>query len=112
MPRSTPQGGLLYTAAMDNTIRMWDLDSLQCIKNLRERRNEITSMIYLPRANVIITGHEDFELKMWSIDSQQEACLRTVTGDAIHENTISALCWVGSSVEDSSAGCVPGGATG
>jgi WD40 repeat protein len=106
--RPTPQGGLLYTAAMDNTegtttdntIRMWDADALECIKCLKEKKDEITAMIYLPRANVIVTGHEPGELKIWSLDSQQEACLRTVTGQIIHENTISALMWVASVPDD------------
>lgn len=102
--RPTPQGGLLYTAAMDdtddkstdNTIRMWDADGLECIKCLKEKKDEITAMVYLPRANVIVTGHEPGELKIWSLDSHHEACLRTVTGQAIHDNTISALLWVAS----------------
>jgi len=108
--RPTPQGGLLYTAAMDNTdekstdntIRMWDADALECIKCLKEKKDEITAMVYLPRANVIVTGHEPGELKIWSLDSQQEACLRTVTGQAIHENTISALMYVTSGPDDDS----------
>uniref|UniRef100_A0A6U6H4D5 Uncharacterized protein n=1 Tax=Zooxanthella nutricula TaxID=1333877 RepID=A0A6U6H4D5_9DINO len=89
--RSTSQGGLVYTAAMDNTIRLWDTDSLECIKCLKEKRHEITAMAHLPRANVIITGHENSDLKMWSLDCQMDACLRTVTGKSAHSNTISAL---------------------
>eukprot|EP00929_Paragymnodinium_shiwhaense_P016337 TRINITY_DN124628_c0_g1_i1.p1 TRINITY_DN124628_c0_g1~~TRINITY_DN124628_c0_g1_i1.p1 ORF type:complete len:751 (-),score=71.76 TRINITY_DN124628_c0_g1_i1:102-2354(-) len=95
--RATPQGGLLYTAAMDNTIRMWDTDSLECIKSLKEKRDEITAMVYLPLANVIITGHESRDLKMWSLDSQEEGYLRAVGGQHVHDNTISCLLWVPSS---------------
>lgn len=89
--RPTPQGGLLYTAAMDNTIRTWDADTLECIKCLREKKHEVTAMVYLPRANVIITGHENSDLKMWSVDCQMDACLRTVSGTSAHTNTISTL---------------------
>lgn len=89
--RPTPQGGLLYTGSMDNTIRVWDADTLECIKCLKEKKHEITAMVYLPRANVIITGHENSDLKMWSIDCQMEAVLRTVSGQGAHSNTISTL---------------------
>ena len=41
--RPTSQGGVLYTASMDNTIRMWDSDTLECIKCLKERKQEITA---------------------------------------------------------------------
>jgi len=110
--RPTPQGGLLYTASMDNTIRMWDTDTLECIKSLKEKKQEITAMVYLPRANVIVTGHENSDLKMWSLDCQQEACLKTVSGQSVHSNTISSLIWaniaVGSSPEAHSSD-EPGG---
>lgn len=89
--RPTAQGGLLYTAAMDNTIRTWDADTLESVKCLKEKKDEITAMVYLPRANVIITGHENSDLKMWSVDCQQSALLRTVSGTGAHTNTISTL---------------------
>lgn len=98
--RPTPQGGLLYTAAMDNTIRLWDTDAMECINSLREKKHEITAMAYLPRANAIITGHENSDLKMWSVDCQQEALLRTVSGQSVHENTISALVVAARGAED------------
>eukprot|EP00933_Yihiella_yeosuensis_P030724 TRINITY_DN24316_c0_g1_i1.p1 TRINITY_DN24316_c0_g1~~TRINITY_DN24316_c0_g1_i1.p1 ORF type:complete len:783 (+),score=121.17 TRINITY_DN24316_c0_g1_i1:121-2349(+) len=96
--RPTPQGGLLYTASMDNTIRMWDTDTLECIKCLKEKKQEITGMVYLPRANVIVTGHENSDMKMWALDCDQEACLKTVNGQSVHTNTISALIWANVSV--------------
>mmetsp|Transcript_83169 Transcript_83169/g.239013 ORF Transcript_83169/g.239013 Transcript_83169/m.239013 type:complete len:749 (-) Transcript_83169:115-2361(-) len=89
--RPTPQGCLLYTASMDNTIRLWDADTLESIKCLKEKKYEITAMLYLPRANVIITGHENSDLKMWSVDCAVEASLRTISGQGAHTNTISAL---------------------
>jgi len=48
-------------------------------------------MVYLPRANVIITGHENSDLKMWSVDCQMDNLLRTVSGSSAHTNTISTV---------------------
>jgi len=101
--RSAAQEGLLYTAAMDNMIKLWDTDSLECIKSLKEKKHEITAMVYLPQANVIVTGHENSDLKMWSVDCQQEASLRTVSGQAVHSNTISTLDWAAWGSSDLSA---------
>eukprot|EP00405_Crypthecodinium_cohnii_P038782 CAMPEP_0206537596 /NCGR_PEP_ID=MMETSP0325_2-20121206/7400_1 /ASSEMBLY_ACC=CAM_ASM_000347 /TAXON_ID=2866 /ORGANISM="Crypthecodinium cohnii, Strain Seligo" /LENGTH=744 /DNA_ID=CAMNT_0054034951 /DNA_START=1 /DNA_END=2236 /DNA_ORIENTATION=- len=89
--KQTPQGGILFTAAMDNTIRLWDAETLESIKVLKEKKHEVTAMVYLPQSNVIITGHENSELKMWSVDCPVEANLRTVSGQSAHSNTISAL---------------------
>lgn len=90
-------GPLLYTAAMDNTIRLWDADTLECVKVLREKRPEITAMVFLPCSNVVITGHENSDLKMWSLESSQDAALRTVSGASVHGNTISALTFISAS---------------
>lgn len=98
--RATTQGALLYSASMDNTIRTWDADSLECIRTLKEKRQEITAMVYLPRSAVIITGHENSDIKMWSLDNQQEALLKTHSGESAHDNTISALACASAVAED------------
>lgn len=91
--RPSQHGGFLYTAAMDNTIRMWDTDSMECIKTLKEPRHEITAMVYLPRTNVVVTGNEDSDLKMWSFDGGSDAVLKHVSGHNAHSNTISCLAF-------------------
>lgn len=101
--RTLSHGGLLYTASMDNTIRMWDTDSLECLKCIREKKQEITAMVFLPRANVIVTGHENAELKIWSLECPQEALLTMVGGHQAHSNTISALAYVTSSAQEDSS---------
>ena len=63
-------GLVLYTASMDNSIRVFDSETLECIKVFKEKKEEISAMVYLPKANVIITGHENRDLKMWSLDSR------------------------------------------
>merc|ERR1740138_91232 len=70
-------------------------------------------MVFFPRANVIITGHENSDLKMWSLDCPEEVKLKTVSGQAMHENTISALVCATISSDDAgqkASADVPGSA--
>jgi len=72
---------------------MWDTESMECIKTLKETKHEITAMVYLPHTNVVITGNEDSDLKMWSFDGTSDAVLKHMSGHNAHSNTISSLAF-------------------
>ncbi|KAL6332575.1 hypothetical protein AAG906_008996 [Vitis piasezkii] len=41
----TVGGGRLYSGSMDNTIRVWDLNTLQCIHTLKEHASVVMSLV-------------------------------------------------------------------
>lgn len=92
--RQTEQGGLLYTASADMTLRWWDLETLREIKVITEEKSEPTALVYLPCTNVLCTGHENGELKLWSVEYVSVTEMRDRNDDKVHTNSISCLCVV------------------
>ena len=66
----------IYSASIDNTIRGWDPYDMSCIFTLSETRSEISCMIYLEDANVLITGNEDGSVRWWNPASGSTIALR------------------------------------
>ena len=78
----------MISASVDNTIRSWSVvQSLQCTKTMFEKYSEISAFLYLPEERVIVTGHENGSLKMWSM--QLDKTWRV----AGHTNTISSIAY-------------------
>eukprot|EP00397_Hematodinium_sp_SG-2012_P027048 GEMP01028392.1.p1 GENE.GEMP01028392.1~~GEMP01028392.1.p1 ORF type:complete len:647 (+),score=152.71 GEMP01028392.1:22-1962(+) len=87
--RRLPQGDILYTASGDNTLCMWDLDNYQCIKTLTEKESEITCMVMLPRLGLMVTGHENGAVRLWTVD--KPTTITAPSGGPFHGNTVSCL---------------------
>ena len=66
----------IYSASIDNTIRCWDPYDMSCIFTLSETRSEISCMIYLEDANVLITGNEDGSVRWWNPASGSTIAIR------------------------------------
>lgn len=75
----------LYSASLDNTIRCWDPYDMSCLGVFQEKKTEISCMTYLPGSIVIMTGHDDGNVKLWNIDSGSSMTLEH------HTNTVSCM---------------------
>lgn len=64
-------GKYLISGADDQTCRLWDLEIGKPIKTLKERSNNSAVMccMFNPQQNMIATGHEDGQVKMWDVRS-------------------------------------------
>ena len=61
----------IITVSLDNTMRVWDptdLASLQMLAN--PEKSQITSLFYLKRANLFVTGHDNGAVRLWNIELQ------------------------------------------
>lgn len=54
----------LYSGSCDNTIRVWDLQTLQCIQTLHGHTREVTSVICWDR--YLLSASVDNTLKVWA----------------------------------------------
>jgi len=64
-------GKYLISGADDQTCRVWDLEIGKPIKTLKEKSNNSAVMccMFNPQQNMIATGHEDGQVKMWDVRS-------------------------------------------
>lgn len=59
----------LISASLDNTIRVWDPKDMTCVTVLESsEQNEIAALHYLRNANLLVTGHDSGEVRLWNPD--------------------------------------------
>jgi len=76
---------LIYSAALDNTIRVWDPYDMATLATMHEQHSEISCMHASPLCDFLITGNDDGSIRLWNPDSGSRVSL---TG---HTNTITCL---------------------
>lgn len=70
---------------MDNTSRLWDVETGECTHTLLGHTAEIVSLDFDTQGNRIITGSFDNTVKVWDVRSGR--CIHTLTG---HQGEISS----------------------
>ena len=76
----------LYSASLDNTVRVWDPYDLTCQRILEESESEISSMCVSRSRGTIVTGHDDGCIRVWEVDTGSTVNIRK------HTNTVSCMC--------------------
>ena len=81
-------GKRLISASADQTIRIWDLPTGQCLIVLEGHTGSVTSLCLRASDNLLLSGSIDKTVRMWDISTGQ--CLQTF--DA-HTDTVHTLAW-------------------
>lgn len=63
------------------TLRLWDLDSGQCLRVLEGHTNPVTAVALTPDGRRTVSGSEDRTLRLWDLNSGQ--CLRVLHTDSV-----------------------------
>jgi WD40 repeat protein len=71
-------GQLLATAGEDRTIKLWNVNTGQCLKTLEEHTNWIFAVAFSPNGQTLASGSADSTVKLWDIDTGE--CLKTLEG--------------------------------
>ena len=66
----------LASVSNDETIKIWNLDTITCIKTLIGHNGDITSM-QLCRDNQLISSSADRTIKLWNLET--ETCVNIFT---------------------------------
>jgi len=85
----SPDGRWVLSGSEDHTIRLWDLSSGQCLRNLDRHSGSVASVAISPDGRWGLSGSWDNTLRLWDLSSGQ--CLRTFQGhtDRVHSVAIS-----------------------
>ena len=79
----SPHGGILASSSVDQTIRLWDMETAECVHILRGHAGAIWSVNFSPDGNVLASGSVDETIRFWDVHSG--TCLATVRAKRPYE---------------------------
>jgi WD40 repeat protein len=97
----SPDGRLLASGSVDNTMRLWLVDPGQLLRTMRGHPFPVTSVRFAPNGITMATGSTDGNLRLWQVSNG--TLLRTLSG---HAGRITSLDfsrdgnWLASAAED------------
>ncbi|XDV39022.1 hypothetical protein PO909_008321 [Leuciscus waleckii] len=71
-------GDFVASCSMDNTAKVWDLNSERCRCTLRGHVDSVNSISFLPFSNILLTCSADKTLSLW--DARAGLCAQTFYG--------------------------------
>ncbi|OMH85547.1 Cell division control protein 4 [Zancudomyces culisetae] len=74
----TSVGALAISGSYDNTIRVWDTVTGECLRTLVGHVDKVYSLAVDEERRIIFSGSMDGDIRQWSLDTG--ACLRTLEG--------------------------------
>lgn len=77
----SPDGSLLVTASMDQTIKIWSTTNWACLRTMSGHTNGVSSVAFTPDGQRIVSGSVDGTVKIWN--SLSGACLLTIAAHAL-----------------------------
>jgi WD40 repeat protein len=71
---------ILASTGNDTTIKLWDLNNMECIGTMRGHIGQITSIKYDHYNNFLVSGSADRTIKLWNINNME--CIGTLNGSS------------------------------
>ncbi len=74
----TADGHYAVSGSADNTLRVWDLETGQCLKTLQGHTEGVTSVSITPDGRLAISGSLDSTLRLWDLSKNQHSYTQKV----------------------------------
>jgi len=74
----TPDGNRVVSASSGQPLRVWDVNSGECLRTLEGHTEPVESVALTPDGNRVVSASDDDTLRVWDVNSGE--CLRTLEG--------------------------------
>lgn len=74
----SPDEQLLISGGDDRTVRIWEVNSAQCLRVLRGHANSVKSVAITPDGQMLASGSDDCTIQLWNLQSGH--CVKTLQG--------------------------------
>ncbi|OGT92582.1 MAG: hypothetical protein A2286_12015 [Gammaproteobacteria bacterium RIFOXYA12_FULL_61_12] len=71
----SPDGGRLASGSWDHTLKIWDVESGECLKTFDQHQGTIWSVTFSPGGGRLASSSSDKTVKLWDVESGE--CLQT-----------------------------------
>nr|VWP00209.1 Reducing polyketide synthase FUB1 (EC (Fusaric acid biosynthesis protein 1) [Ganoderma boninense] len=86
--RSKRPGAYLATGSRDKTIKLWDTQSGQMLRNLAGHDNWVRALVFHPTGKFLLSASDDYTIRVWELTTGR--CVKTVQA---HGHFVTCLAW-------------------
>ncbi|KAF8323372.1 dynein regulator [Clavulina sp. PMI_390] len=86
--KAKTHGQFIATGSRDKSIKLWDVGSGQCIKNLAGHDNWVRALVFHPCGTLLLSAADDKTIRVWDLKTGR--CVKTVEA---HGHFVTSLAW-------------------
>jgi len=81
-------GKYLASASLDDTIKLWEVETGRLLRTLAGHTNDVCSVCYSPDGKYLASGSDDYTIKLWEVKTGE--CVQTLIG---HTENVTSVCY-------------------
>ncbi|KAH7889543.1 WD40-repeat-containing domain protein [Phlebopus sp. FC_14] len=81
-------GSYVATGSRDKTIKLWDTQSGQMLKNLAGHDNWVRALVFHPSGKLLLSASDDKTIRVWELSTGR--CMKTVEA---HTHFVATIAW-------------------
>lgn len=82
----TPDHKKFASASLDNTVKIWNLETGELIHNLTEHSDCVNSIALTPDGKTLVSGSSDSTVKLWNVETGE--LINTISGYSKYRGTV------------------------